>query len=117
MPRFIFLIKASLMAEGIPGGDAPPADIYERMAKYNDELKAAGLFVDAGGFKPTADSYRVTFSEAGAEAAQGPFDVQAENHVSGFWIVRAGSADEALGCAKKIPFGKGEVLVRELRDI
>lgn len=115
MPRFIFLVKATPMTEGLPG-PAPPADIYERVAKYNAELTAAGLFLDAGGFKPTAAAYRVTFGEAGAASAQGPFDVEAENHVSGFWIIKADSAEDALGWAKKIPFGKGEVTVRELAE-
>ncbi|TQV93710.1 hypothetical protein V2A60_004120 [Cordyceps javanica] len=118
MPRFIFLVKATPMTEGL-AGHAPPADIYERMAKYNAELTAAGAFVDAGGFKPTADGYRVTFdgdAAAPAAAVQGPFDVESEAHVSGFWIVQAADAEAALGWAKKIPFGKGEVTVRELRD-
>lgn len=114
MPRFIFLVKATPMTEGLPG-NAPPADIYERMAKYNDELTAAGAFVDAGGFKPTADGYKVSF-DGEATSAQGPFNVESEAHVSGFWIIKAANAEEALGWAKKIPFGKGEVSVRELRE-
>lgn len=93
-----------------------PSDIYERMGKYNDELTAAGVFVDAGGFKPTTDGYKVSFSESGADSKQGPFDVEAEAHVSGFWIVKTENAGEALGWAKKIPFGKGEVSVRELAE-
>ncbi|ATY65706.1 YCII-related protein [Cordyceps militaris CM01] len=116
MPRFIFLVKATPMTEGLPG-HTPPADIYERMAQYNADLTAAGAFVDAGGFKPTAAGYQVTFDgDNGASTQQGPFDVENEAHVSGFWIVQAGSADEALGWAKKIPFGRGGVTVRELRD-
>ncbi|OAA53568.1 YCII-related protein [Cordyceps fumosorosea ARSEF 2679] len=116
MPRFIFLVKATPVTEGLPG-HAPPTDIYERMAAYNAELTAAGAFVDAGGFKPTADSYKVSFGvDNGAAATQGPFDVEREAHVSGFWIVQAGSAEEALAWAKKIPFGQGEVTVRELRE-
>lgn len=116
MPRFIFLVKATPMTEYLPGAPTPPADIYERMAAFNAELQGAGAFVDAGGFLPTKDGYKVTFDGGAATSTQGPFDVTAESTVSGFWIIKADNAEAALVWAKKVPFGQGEVSVRELRE-
>lgn len=115
MPRFILLVKSTPTTEGA-AATAPPADFYERVGKYNNELVSAGIFVDAGGFKPTADSYKVAFGGDAPTVTKGPFDVEAENHVSGFWIIKVGDLEEALGWAKKMPFGKGEVAVKEMRE-
>lgn len=116
MPRFILLVRATPTTDGLASAPPPPADIYEKVGKFNDELIASGSFVDAGGFAPTKDGYRVNFSESGPTVTQGPFDVVAESHVSGFWIIKSDNAEEAVGWAKKIPFGVGEVFVRAMKE-
>lgn len=116
MPRFILLVRSTPTTEGLPSAPPPADDIYEKVGKFNEELIASGSFVDAGGFAPTKDGYRVGFSKSGPTVAQGPFDVVAETHVSGFWIIKSDSAEEAVGWAKKIPFDAGEVFVRPLKE-
>lgn len=115
MPRFVFLIKADAAAES--GGDLP-AQAIEAMWAYNESLNAAGILLGGEALRPSkVESYRLNFS-AGSEpaVASGPFDIDAENHVCGYWIVQTKDAEEALSYAKKIPFPSGEVIIRKVAD-
>lgn len=116
MPRFMYLIKADKMAEG--DMKDVPIGIFEEMNKYNESLNEAGLLIDAGGFAPTKlDAYRLKYSGSGEpEVQSGPFDVEAEAHVCGYWVVKTKDAEEALTWAKKIPFKGGELTVRRIAD-
>ncbi|PNP49879.1 hypothetical protein THARTR1_09409 [Trichoderma harzianum] len=114
MPSFIFLMKANVMAEA-PPAEIPP-EVFESMSKYNEELNDAGILLDAQGLRPTSvDSYRLTYStDSPPEVIPGPFNVAAENHICGWWIVQTKDAEEALSWAKKIPMQSGEIVVRRI---
>jgi hypothetical protein len=112
----MYLIKADPSAEGQA---EPPAGIIEEMTAYNEQLNEAGVLLAADGFLPTAvDSFRITYgaTEADAAVTPGPFDIAAETHVCGFWIVRTKDAEEAVAWAKRVPFRQGELVVRRLAD-
>lgn len=116
MPRYVFLIKADAAAES--GGDLP-AQAIEAMWAYNESLNAAGVLLGGEALRPTKnESYRLTYA-AGAEpaVANGPFDIEGENHVCGYWIVQTKDAEEAISYAKKIPFPSGEVIIRKVADV
>lgn len=117
MPRYMFLIKADAQAENM---EAPPPDMYAEMTTFNEELNAAGVLLGGEGFRPTShDSFRVRFStDAGVAptVTPGPFDLDKEDHVCGFWILRTKDAEEALYWAKKIPFRGGELVVRRIAE-
>ncbi|KAI8717636.1 YCII domain-containing protein [Fusarium sp. LHS14.1] len=116
MPRYMLLIKASPEAED---PDATTPEIFEEMTTFNEQLHAGGVLLSGEGFRPTdVDSYRVTYSPDGpAQATKGPFDVEKEAHVCGWWILKTKDVEEALGWAKKIPFKKGEVVVRRIAEM
>lgn len=114
MPRFIFLMKANVMAEAPPAEISP--EIFESMCEYEEELNAAGVLLDAQGLRPTSvDSYRLKYStDSPPEVIPGPFNVTTESHVCGWWIVQTKDAEEALSWAQKIPMQGGEVVVRRI---
>ncbi|KAF5623801.1 dgpfaetke family [Fusarium sp. NRRL 52700] len=115
MPRYMILIKASPEAEN-PASTGP--EIFEEMTAFNEELLAAGLLLSADGLIPTKDGYRVTYSMDGStQVTKGPFDVVAEGHVCGWWILKTKDGEEAVSWAKKIPFKEGEVKVRKIAEL
>ncbi|KAM5354078.1 hypothetical protein ACJ41O_000728 [Fusarium nematophilum] len=116
MPRYMLLIKASPEAED-PNATTP--EIFAEMATFNEELNAAGVLLGGEGFRETAvDSYRISYSkDKPAEVVKGPFDVDKEDHVCGWWILKTKDAEEALGWARKIPFKEGEVVMRRIAEL
>ncbi|KAH7133687.1 hypothetical protein EDB81DRAFT_859221 [Dactylonectria macrodidyma] len=115
MPRYMLLIKASSEAES----EKVTPEIFEEMTTFNEQLNAAGVLLAGEGFRPTAiDSYRITYSATSpAEVTKGPFPVEQETHVCGWWILKTKDAEEALDWAKKIPFKEGEVVMRRIAEM
>ncbi|KAH7007243.1 hypothetical protein EDB80DRAFT_718455 [Ilyonectria destructans] len=115
MPRYMLLIKASSEAES----DIAAPETFEEMATFNEQLNAAGVLLGGEGFRPTAvEGFRIKYSPTSpAEVTNGPFDVEKETHVCGWWILKTKDAEEALGWAKKIPFKDGEVVMRRIAEM
>ncbi|KAH6900596.1 hypothetical protein B0T10DRAFT_571173 [Thelonectria olida] len=115
MPRYMLLIKASPEAES----DVVPPEAFEEMTTFNEQLNAAGVMLAGEGFRPTSvDGYRVKYSsDSPAEVIKGPFDVERETHVCGWWILKTKDAEEALSWAKKIPFKEGELVMRRIAEM
>ncbi len=114
MPEYMIFVVADPITEGNEKPDCG-SELYAKVDALNKEMTAAGVFVDAGGFTPTRDSYRLKFNSGSEpQVLAGPFDVAVENHVSGFWRVKVKDADEVLQWAKKIPFRSGEVILRKM---
>lgn len=109
--RVMVLVKATDLSET---GAMPPMALIEAMGKFNQELIAAGLFVDAGGLHPSSNAARITFPAGGAAVAPGPFG-NVPDLVSGFWIWKAKSLDEAIDWARRAPMPEGSTL--ELRPL
>ncbi|KAG5927046.1 hypothetical protein E4U42_002665 [Claviceps africana] len=97
---------------------AIPTELLETMTTFNEEMADAGVLLDAGGFLPSSvDSYRLVFGDrSGPTIMSGPFDLSKEDHVCGYWIVKAKDAEEAIGWAKKVPFPQGQLIIRKLSD-
>lgn len=116
MHRYMLLIKASPEAEST---FPPPPSVFEAMTTFNEQLNAAGVLLGGEGFAPTSsDAYRITYGPSGVEhVTPGSFDVERETHVCGWWILRTRDAEEALGWARKIPFQKGEVVMRRIAEM
>lgn len=114
MPKYMFLIKADAGAEGSNACD-DNSELYAKMTAFNEQMTAAGVMLDGEGFTPTKDGYRLKYSSKGEpQVSAGPFDVDAEAHVCGYWKVKCKDAEEALSWAKKIPFDGGELIVRQI---
>ena len=69
----------------------------------NDEIRAAGSWVFAGGLGDQASATTIRKSDAVADAVltDGPF-IEAKEHLGGFTIVRSDDYDVVLGWAERI---------------
>jgi len=107
--RFMILLKANAMSEG---GGLPSEALLREMGAYNEALVAAGVMVDGGGLRPTAQGARVRFSGAEREVVRGPF---ADRTVAGYWIFNADSLDAAIDWVKRCPNPTGDTGEIEIR--
>ncbi|KAF5025398.1 hypothetical protein F66182_2500 [Fusarium sp. NRRL 66182] len=115
MPRYILLIRSSPDAED---PNAVTAQMFEEMTTFNEQLHAAGVLLAGEGLGPTSSGYRITYSRDGpAQVVKGPFDVEKERHVCGWWMLKTKNEEEAVSWAKEIPFKEGEVMVRLIAEL
>ena len=110
-------MKIMVLVKAIPNSAAGALE-NERdraaMDAYNDELVAAGIRLDVGGFRPLSDGARVDFRGGEARVIDDR-SAAAHEHVVGSWIWRVRSMDEAVAWARRCPFPAGDVCVLELR--
>ncbi|HXZ84145.1 MAG TPA: YciI family protein [Myxococcota bacterium] len=97
--RFMMLLKASPASEA---GQLPSDALVAEMGKYNEELVNAGVLLDAAGLQSSARGARVRFAGSARSVARGPFPEPAQL-ISGFWMIRVSSLEEAIEWAKRCP--------------
>jgi hypothetical protein len=111
--RFIVLVKATKDSEA---GKMPSRQLLADMGKFNQELIAAGVMIDGGGLHPSSKGARVTFSGKDRTVTKGPF-AQTNELVSGYWIWKLNSLDEAVAWVKRCPNPMLEVSDIEIRQL
>jgi hypothetical protein len=90
--------------------DATPEDIYpteEEMQEayaatgaFNEELKASGSWVFAGGLHPPTTATVVDGTGTDVVTTDGPFS-ESKEQIGGFWVVEAPDLDAALDLAAR----------------
>jgi hypothetical protein len=110
--RFMVLVKATKDSEA---GKLPSRQLLADMGKFNQELIAAGVMIDGGGLRPSSKGARVTFSGKDRTVTKGPF-AQMNELVSGYWIWKLNSLDEAIAWVKRCPNPMLEVSDIEIRQ-
>ncbi|EKF43628.1 YciI family protein [Nitratireductor indicus] len=91
-----------------------PVDAVEKMMKYNDDLRAAGVLVAMEGLHPPSTGARVSFATGTPVVTDGPF-AEVKEVVGGFWIIDVPSLQDAIEWAKRCPGAPNETI--ELRRI
>ncbi|MBN6040108.1 YciI family protein [Amycolatopsis sp. 195334CR] len=88
-----------------PVGDPPPPaelePIMRELNKVNDEMRAAGAWVFAGGLHDPSASSVVRAEDGRVIVTDGPY-VEGKEFVGGFTVIRAADLDEALTWAGKV---------------
>ena len=111
--RFMMMVKASKDSEA---GVMPSEELLTAMGKYNEELAKAGALLAGEGLHPSSRGARVRFSGEKRTVVDGPF--APENAlVAGFWLIQAGSIDEAIEWARRCPNpmeGESEIEIRRV---
>jgi hypothetical protein len=92
-------------------GTWPPEDIRNHikfMMAFNDELRAAGEFVDAQGLA-LPDQARVVRAKADGtpDVTDGPY-AEAKEFLAGFWIIDVESKERAYALAAKASAAPGK---------
>ena len=89
-------------------GQLPTEEMLDEMAKYNEELVAAGVMLDGNGLHPSAEGVRVAFDTEGKPTVtDGPF-AESKELVGGYWLLQVMSLDEAIEWLKRAPFRSSE---------
>ena len=105
------------MVEGEP---VPSDDVIQTMFadvdKFNEEVKAAGAWVFAGGLHPADTATVVKATDGDVVTTDGPFP-EAKEQIGGFWVIEAADLDGALAWAAKGSAAcRGAVEVRPFQD-
>lgn len=105
MRRYMLSVPAT---EGAPPRSSEDTEqAFARVGRLNEELRASGSWVFAGGLLPATSA---TVVEARGEefvVTDGPL-TESEEHIGGFWVVEAPDLDAALEWAKKATRACGE---------
>ena len=86
------------------GPDTPPPENIEEIMRdveaVNQELRAAGAWVFAGGLHPSSTATVVRLEGGEVLSTDGPF-VEGKEHIGGFWVIKAPDLDVALEWGRK----------------
>jgi len=98
-------MKQYLLSVYQPEGDTPPPEVLEKVMRdvdaLNQELKAAGAWVFAGGLHPPGTATVVRLKDGEVLTTDGPF-AEGKEHLGGFTIVKAPDLDAALEWGRKL---------------
>jgi hypothetical protein len=114
MTQYLLSVHDSPTA-ATPADDEIPA-IYAAVDAFNDEVRASGRWVFAGGLKPIESASTVDGTGAAPVVTDGPFG-ESKEYLGGFWIIEAANLDEALDWAARGSAAcRGPVEVRPFED-
>lgn len=117
--RVMVLVKATEDSEQGFLGTAEEMAMMEAMRRFNDELRNAGILLDADGLKPSSHGKRVAFDGADRAVTDGPF-AETRELVAGFWLWQVRDMDEAVAWVKRCPNpmpGPSEIEIRPLYEM
>jgi hypothetical protein len=107
------------MVEGVEPYASPEEmeRAYKDVEAFNDEIRASGHWVFAGGLHPANTATVVRAGEGGAViTTDGPF-AETKEQLGGFWVIAAADLDEALALAARATVAcKAPVEVRPFQD-
>ncbi len=103
----------------VDGEDIPAEDheaIFSDVDVFNEELKAKGAWVFAGGLHPADTATVVTAKDGEVVTTDGPF-AETKEQLGGFWVITADDLDAALDWAGRGSAAcRGHVEVRPFQD-
>jgi hypothetical protein len=111
--RFMMMIKSDAPSEA---GVMPSEELLTAMGKFNEEMVGAGVMKAGEGLQPSAKGARVRYQKGKLSVTDGPFP-DANQLIAGYWLIQAKSRAEAIGWAKKVPGGDGEIEIRSLYEL
>src|SRR5258705_3941945 len=105
--RVMVVVKATPQSEtGVMPEDP---SMFIEMGKFNDELIAAGVMLDAAGLRASSNGKRLTFTGKKAAVTDGPF-AETKELIAGFWIWEVKDMADAIQWASRAPMQDGDTL-------
>jgi hypothetical protein len=93
-----------------PDGDPPPPEVLEPIVQevqaLDREMRAAGVWVFAGGLHPPSTATVVRARDGDVLMTDGPF-VEGKEHLGGFTVISAPDLDAALDWARRLTGATG----------
>ncbi|MEO8906864.1 MAG: YciI family protein [Microbacteriaceae bacterium] len=111
--KFMLLLKAD---EATESGQTPSTDEITAMGRYNEELINDGVLLAGEGLHSSSQGARVDFEGEARAVTDGPF-AETKELIAGFWILQAGSLEEAVERARRAPLSSGRIEVRRVYDV
>jgi len=111
--RVMVIVKANESSEK---GVMPPAELFEAMGKYNEELARAGVLLAADGLHPSSRGVRVHFSGTTRTVTDGPF-AETKELIAGYWLWEVRSMEEAIEWVRRCPnphVGDSDIEIRPI---
>jgi hypothetical protein len=104
----------------VEGQPQPAADemqrVYKDVEAFNDDLRASGAWVFAGGLHTPDIATVVRAQGDDILVTDGPF-AESKEQLGGFWVLKAEDLDSALELAKRATVAcRGPVEVRPFQD-
>lgn len=97
--RFMIIVKASAASEA---NVMPSEAKFAEMAKYHEELAAAGVLIDGSGLQATHKGWRVHYDGDQRTVVDGPF-AETKEIIAGFTIIRTETREQALEWSRRFP--------------
>jgi hypothetical protein len=111
--RFMMLVKADKNSEA---GILPDEKVLSEMGKYNDELVKAGVLLSGEGLQASSKGARIQFDGTKRIVTDGPF-TEVKELIAGFWLIQVKSKEEAIEWARRVPFERGEIEIRQVFEL
>ena len=111
--RFMLLVRSTKESEA---GVVPEKELFDAMARYNEDLAKAGVLLALEGLHPSSKGARVKFSGSKQTVVDGPF-TETKELIAGFWLIEVKSREEAIEWVKRCPApfkGEAEIEVRQV---
>ena len=114
--RFMMLMIPRGYETAAPG-TMPPVEAVEKMMKYNEALKEAGVLVTLDGLHPLSMGARVSFEGGKPLVTDGPF-IETKDVIGGYWMIEVNSKEEAIAWAKRCPASNNEIIeIRQVQEM
>jgi hypothetical protein len=103
--------------ETAPPGAMPSVDAVEKMMKFNEALKDAGVLVTLDGLHPPSMGARVSFKGGRPVVTDGPF-AETKEVLGGYWMIDVASKEEAIAWATRCPASGNEIIeIRQVQEM
>ncbi|MCR4265716.1 YciI family protein [Nitratireductor sp. ZSWI3] len=114
--RYMMLMIPKGYESAGPDLELPP-DAVDKMMRYNEELRSAGVLVALEGLHPPSAGARVSFATGKPVVTDGPF-IEAKEVVGGFWIIDVPTLADAIEWAKRCPGSPNETIeIRRIQEM
>lgn len=102
--RYMIIVKASKDSEA---GVMPGEPLLAAMARFYEELTAAGVLLDASGLQPSAKGWRIQYRGDKRMLIDGPF-TESKELIAGYTLIKVLSRAEAIAWSQRFPNPAGE---------
>jgi hypothetical protein len=114
----MIIVKASKDSEA---GVMPEEKLIAEMAKFHEELAAAGVLLDASGLQASSKGWRIQYHGNKRTLIDGPF-TETKELIAGYTLIKVASKAEAVEWSKRFPNPAGhgsdcEIEVRQLFEL
>ena len=112
--RFMMIMIPEVYRQPVRPDFMPDPRAIERMSKYNEELKNAGVLLALDGLTPPSAGARVSFAGDKAKVIEVPMGGDV---IGGYWMLGVNSREEAIEWAKRCPAGANDLIeIRQVHD-